>query len=122
MFEKAARMKLRFNFKGVCSVEDLWDLSVGNLDSIFKSLSKKLKEVEGESLLKEDTKEDKILELKVTVIKHIVTVKLEEKKNRDDRLLKAEKKQKLLSIIAGKEEDNFKDMSVESLKALVNNL
>ena len=37
LFVMATRGKYRFPFKGQISVEDLWDLSVKNLDSIFKS-------------------------------------------------------------------------------------
>ena len=39
MFEIAARNKFRFPFKGMISTEDLWDLSVENLDNVFKTLN-----------------------------------------------------------------------------------
>ena len=32
IFEYAVRNKVRFPFKGMISVEDLWDLSLTNLD------------------------------------------------------------------------------------------
>lgn len=40
IFEFATRNKVRFSFKGLISVEDLWDLSLTNLDSIYKELNK----------------------------------------------------------------------------------
>ena len=51
IFERATRMSLRFNFKGLISVEDLWDLSLQDLDSIYKILNSKLKQSSEESLL-----------------------------------------------------------------------
>lgn len=54
MFEIATRTKMRFPFKGMISVEDLWDLSVQNLDKVFKTLNSQRKEAQEESLLHEN--------------------------------------------------------------------
>lgn len=44
MFEKASRIKLRYSTnRGVLSVEDLWDLSLEQLDPIAINLNKSLK-------------------------------------------------------------------------------
>lgn len=40
IFEAATRYKYRFPFKGMISVEDLWDLKLQDLDSVFKLLNK----------------------------------------------------------------------------------
>ena len=122
MFEKAAKMKLRFNYRGVCTVEDLWDLPVRELDSIYKTLNADLKDQEGESLLETKNKEQTSLTLKIDIVKHIVNTKLEEAKEKEDRLLKAQKKEKILNIIAEKQDEALKDMSVEDLSSLVNSL
>lgn len=122
MFEKALRMKLRFTFRGQCSVEDLWDLSVGELDGIFKGLNSELQDTKGESLLETKTKSDEILELKVAIIRHIVGIKLEERRELEDKVLRAEKKQKLLSIIAEKQDEQYKGMSIKALTKLIDGL
>ena len=79
MFEIAARNKFRFPFKGMISTEDLWDLSVENLDNVFKMLNSEMKKTKEESLLSTKSKDDEVLELKIEIVKHIVAVKQEEK-------------------------------------------
>lgn len=79
LFEIATRNKYRFPFKGWINTEDLWDLSVQNLDSIFKTLNKELKTTGEESLLGTKTTEQNELSNKIEIVKHIVSVKLEDK-------------------------------------------
>jgi hypothetical protein len=122
MFEKATRMKLRFTHKGLCTVEDLWDIPLEALDRIFKDLNIKIKAQKEESLLETRSKEDEILDLKIAIVKHIVEVRLSEQKARKDIAAKSEKKQKLLGIIAEKQDNALRDLSVDELTKLVDEL
>jgi hypothetical protein len=122
MFEKAVRLKLRFTHKGLCTVEDLWDIPLESLDRIFKDLNIKLKTQKEESLLETRSREDEILDLKIAIVKHIVEVRLSEQKARTDLLAKSVKKQKLLGIIAEKQDNELRDMSVDELTKLVDDL
>ena len=68
IFEYATKNKLRFEYKGSISTEDLWTLSVTELDKIYKILNKKKKvEAEEESLLSTKTKEDEELEVQIAI-------------------------------------------------------
>ena len=122
MFEKAVRLKLRFTHKGLCTVEDLWDLPLDSLDRIFKELNTKLKTQKEESLLETRSKEDEILDLKISIVKHIVEVRLSEQKARKDLATKLAKKQNLLGIIAEKQDNALRDLSVDDLTKLVDEL
>lgn len=119
MFEKAARLKLRFPFRGMLTVEDLWDLKLEDLDTIFKGHNLKLKEVGEESLLGTKSKEDEILALQISIVKYIVNVRLLEQKERTSEKERSEYKQKILSIVAEKQDAGLKDMSIEDLLKLV---
>lgn len=116
MFEMATRDKMRFPFKGVISVEELWDLDVKSLDAIFKTLSSQLKESKEESLLDVKSKQDCELENKIEIIKYIVSVKLEESSQRALAKEKKEQKQKLLEILSEKENESLMNMSLEEIK------
>lgn len=122
MFEIATRKKLRFPFKGLVSVEELWDLSVEDLDSIFKALNSQLKEVREESLLKTKTKENKELDTKIEILKYIVNVKLEEEDFRLKAKERKEKKQKIMGIMAAKQDESLQKMSVEELERMLDEL
>lgn len=122
MFETAVRMKLRWNHKGICTVEDLWDLPLKSLDSIFKELNAQAKTQKEESLLDTKSSEDKVLDLKIEIVKHIVAVKLNEKKAKEERFERLEKKKKLLEIIAEKQDEELKNMPLDDLKKLVDEM
>lgn len=122
MFENASRLKLRFNHKGLCTVEDLWDLSLTDLDRIFKGMNAELKTQNEESLLDTKTKETEIQEVGIAIVKHIVATKIQEKKEREDRLLRVERKQKLLGIIASKQDAELEGKSIEELNKLIDEM
>lgn len=119
LFESATRSKMRFPFKGMISVEDLWDLSLTNLDSVFKTLNAEVKKSEEESLLNTKSKEDEEISNKIEIVKYIVSVKLDEKKKREDAKKNAEMRQRLLEIKAKRQDAALENMSDEDLdKAL----
>ena len=122
MFEYAVRNKVRFPFKGLISVEDLWDLSLTNLDSIYKALNKQVKQSEEESLLNTKTTVDKELDVQIAIVKHIVAVKLAEQEAREKASAKKEKKQKIMAIIASKQDEALQNSSVEDLQKMLDEL
>lgn len=119
LFKVAAKKKYRFNYKGSITVEDLWDLSVEELDSIYKRLKAQQRNNSEESLLQSISKEDKELTNKIDIIKTIVADKLIAK----ERALKvAEKKaqnQRILEIMADKQDAALKEKSLEELQAML---
>ena len=122
MFEFATRNKLRFPYRGQISTEDLWDLSVESLDAIFKTLNAKVKEAQEESLLQTPTREDDELSIKITIIKHIVSVKLTEAELSAKAHENREKKQKILEVLANKQEDALMNKSVEELQQMLKDI
>lgn len=119
LFEVATRANYQFPFRGMINVIDLWDLSLTNLDSVFKALNAEAKKHEEESLLNEKSKEDEEISNKIWIIKYIVSVKLAEKKAREDAKKNAEMKQRLLEIKAKRQDAALENMSDEELdKAL----
>lgn len=122
MFEFALRNKIRFPYKGMISVEDLYDLSARELDSVFKTLNAQVKKSQEESLLATKTKEDETLSVQIEIVKYIFNTKLAEAEAaKQSRELK-EKKQMLLGLIAEKENEELKNKSADELKAMLKSL
>ena len=121
IFERATRTKVRFPYKGSCSVEDLWDLSVQELDKMFKSINAELK-VEREESLLDQNKISSILELKAAIIRRIVQVKLDEAAAAEQEVARRQKKDRILSILARKQDAKMEAMSEEELARMLDEL
>lgn len=124
IFEFATRNKLRFPYKGSISVEDLWDLSQKQLNEVYKILKKELKLVSEEESLMSLGKDDPYIELniKIEVVKHIFNVKKVEAQQREDAVIKAEKKHRILDILAKKQDDSLNNMSEDELIKMLDEL
>lgn len=122
LFVMATRRKFRFPFKGMVSVEDLWDLSVKNLDTIFKALKTEARQANEESLLTTKSVADTELDAKIEIIKYIVMVKQEEAAHREQLAANREQMRRIDEIIAAKQDQALQDKSIEELLALRNSL
>ena len=122
MFEKAVKGKDRFPYKGQIAVEDLYDLPLGSLDTVFKTLNAEVKKTDEESLLQTKSAEDDILTTKIEIVKYIFNEKLEEKKNQQEAAERKEKKQKIMQIIATKQDEALQNASVEDLQKMLDEL
>lgn len=115
LFINATRNNYQFPFRGMINVIDLWDLSLTNLDSVFKTLNAEAKKSEEESLLNTKSKEDEEISNKIEIVKYIVSVKLDEKKKREGAKKNAEMRQRLLEIKAKRQDAALENMSDEDL-------
>ena len=122
MFEKAVNGKYRFPYKGQIAVEDLYDLPLRSLDTVFKTLNAEVKKTDEESLLQTKSVEDDILATKIEIVKYIFNEKLEEKKNQQEAAERKEKKQKIMQIIATKQDEALQNASVEDLQKMLDEL
>ena len=132
LFEKASRLKLRFpTSKGLITLEDLWDiplvytgLNKGIVDSttprslneLAKIYSKQLKDEEEDFVEDKSPAKEKV-ELAFQIVKYIIEVKKAEKIEKDEAAEKASRKQKLMELIAQKEDETLGSKTLEELKA-----
>lgn len=122
IFELASNMKFRFPYKGLISTEDLWDLNLDQLDMVYRALNKDVKKSQEESLLSKNTFEDKILSAKIEIVKHIFNYKLEMAEKQEQAQINAEKRRKILDILAQKQDASLQNMSEDELRKMLENL
>lgn len=122
IFEFAVENKLRFPYKGSVSVEDLYDLTTVELDSIYKTLRREVKKANEESLLETKSDDDVVLSVKIEIIKRIVAKKLAQIEARNKAIRDKEQKNKILAIIAQKQDEDLHNKSVEDLQKMLNDL
>ena len=100
----------------------MFDLSVRDLDGIFKTLNAQVKKSQEESLLATKTKEDETLAIQIEIVKHIVKTKLDEAETAKQSKERKEKKQKIMEIIAAKQDESLHNASIEELQAMLTSL
>lgn len=118
IFEYAVENKLRFPYKGSVSVEDLYALTTVELDSIYKTLNREVKKEDEESLLGTKSNNDIVLSVKIEIIKRIVAKKLAQIEAHNQAIKNREQKNKILAILAQKQDEALHGMSVEELQKM----
>ncbi len=128
MFEKASRIKLRFETtKGLLSVEDLWDLpltsttSKVNLDEIARGLHQKVTTQTDISFVNPTAKSAAAEkdQLSLDIIKQVISVRLAENEAAAKIRANVEQKKKILEILDQKDTESLKGKSEAELRAMV---
>lgn len=130
LFALATKKKYRFDtVKGQLTVEDLWDLPLTsdtgkpNLDDIAKALYKEIKAGEDEiSFVKTTANKNTAYETaknKLDIVKHIIDVKQAEAEAAQKAKVAKEKRQRILALLAQKEDEELTSKSREELLAML---
>ena len=121
LFEIASREKYRFPYKGLISVEDLWDLTLPQLDGVYKALSKEVT-TQGEDSLMAEAITDKKLSNMIEIVKYIFSVKQQEADARKTAAENKRKRERIAEVLAQKEDEALHNMSADELKKLMSDL
>lgn len=117
MYKVASKMKLRFaTVKGNLSVEDLWDLSLTALDKMAVAIDDEISKSPRKSFIAETTPENEVAKLKLDILKDIIETKMKEKNDKESEKRKQSERNRLLEILAKKEEASLENLSIEELK------
>lgn len=117
IYQYAAKHKLRFPFRGNIATENLYELSVEDLDKVYGELRAEQKNSgEAESLL-HAKKEDKVIEVKIEIVKDIMKEKLAAIEKAKRASEKKQERQRLLEALAKKDEEALNNASREEILA-----
>ena len=126
LFEMASQMKFRYPYKGMITTEDLWDLSPAQLDIVYKNLTKELKTIDGDSLIASKSADEGVkaneLKNKIEIVKYIFHGKEQAAELHRMATESAAKKQRILDVLARKQDNALENMSEDELKKMLDEL
>lgn len=119
------RRKIRFSYNGSqqISVEDLFELDAKELQSIYRMYSKEYKDCTEDVLdASIESEEAENALIKRDIVRNVYTVILAEKMAIQNAREKEATRQEILAIMAEKQKDELKDLSIEELQEKLDNL
>lgn len=128
IFERASKQKLRYSTPiGQLTVEDLWDLPLlstkgPSLDVIAREHNRALREASEESFVTRATTGSTALTLKLDIVKHIIADKLAAVEVAQNAATKRAQKEKILGVLARKEDAALEELDADALRAMVESL
>ncbi|MDA3834593.1 MAG: hypothetical protein PF495_14505 [Spirochaetales bacterium] len=125
MFKEATKLSLRFKTaKGLATTEDLWDLPLvsqagPNLDDIYKSLNKEIKDSGEESIIIKRKERNTVLHLKFDIVKAVIEEKMADAEAVANAGAIKARNEKILALIARKEDGKMEELDIADLKKLL---
>lgn len=121
IFEKASRVKLRFDLNGQISTEQLWSASMPSLTDYEQGLTET---VEGYGKAtrrsrKSKTAAQELHELRLAIVTHILDVREAEQVEAEQAASNKAHNQKILELIQSKKENELAGKTIEELEAML---
>ncbi len=119
-FKLASQQKLRFQTnRGSLSTEQLWDLSLQELDALAVSLETEHKESGKKSFLTRTSVKDKTAKLRFDVVLDVLNTKVEQEQALSEASEIKEHNKKIINLIAEKQDESLKGKSIKQLEAML---
>jgi len=123
MFERATRSKYTFATSvGLIGVTDLWDLPLtsqrgANLNDVAKEINRVLKSQDEDDFVSMSINVKKTQnEFKLELVKYIISVKQAENSASLEKKTNAMRKEKLLALLAKKNDDALESKTIEEIQ------
>ena len=121
IFETASRLKLRFDISGQISVEQLWDAKMPALVDYEQQLTEV---VDGYGKSKRRTRAARTIaqemnELRLEIVTYVLDIRERELEEAKNAASVKEHNQKILELIAQKQNQQLADMSIEDLQKMM---
>lgn len=119
-FKLATQQKLRFQTnKGLLSTEQLWDLSLEELDALAVSLETEHKQSAKKSFLVKTSVKDKTAKLRFDVVIDVLGTMVAEQEAALEALEIKEHNKKIITLISEKQDESLKGKSIKQLEAML---
>lgn len=124
IFEQAARDKVRFSSdRGELTTEQLWDLTLTNLDKVARGVNADLKSVTEDSFIATKVDARKApLELKLEIVKYVIADKQAAEEARKTAAARATQRKVLEDALAAKQANKVNEMTEEELRKALSEL
>lgn len=120
VYKEAVKQRVRFNTsKGPLTTEQLWDLTLAELDALAVKLEKDYESSKGKSFLAKKTVKDKSLKLQFDVVLDVLETKNEELEIANKRRETKERNQKILGIIQKKKDEALEGKTLSQLEKML---
>lgn len=119
-YKRVIRKKARFaTEKGELSVEQLWDLTIPQLDKLAVSLQEKYENSNPKSFIVKKTTKDKDLKDQLDVVLDILETKVDEAELAKEKAERKERNQKIYKLIEEKKDKALEGKSIKELTAML---
>ena len=121
IFQKATRLKLRFDLNGQISTEQLWDANIDALTTYEEQLTEAV-EAFGKSIRRKattKTKAQELQELRLQVVTSVLDIRIKEQEDAKTAADTKAHNARIMELIARKQEEQLQGKSLEELEAML---